>query len=242
MKHKFLSVCVLIAMLSLIMGCNGSKADEYLTEIQQLEIQINTLEEQLSTAQSTIDQLIIERRRQALAFETEQREKQDLQRRYEGMESSYQFVADDFEDFYFSICHEVKSEFCNPELFYFDPRKVNVGDQIFAMTVSHVEVGTFDPPSYVLSLQGTAIIFGQYVYSKEVAMGPNLWITTNQINGENVSVKLGIDGDRDTLDEIFSAKSNDEVTMKVEDIVFQLIPHKPAYSGAGFLSLVNDED
>jgi hypothetical protein len=98
-----------------------------------------------------------------------------------------------------------------------------------------------DPTSYILSFQDSAVISGQYRISKDEPMGPYLWFETNQINGESYSIQLGIEGDRQKLDEIFNSNQSGEVRLKVKNITVQGLPHKPAYNVAEFENLVKEE-
>jgi len=239
MKLRGLIASVLLITLSLIVGCNDSENKEQ-NQNQELRLETNDLEEKLNEAHSTIDKLQNENRRLSAELISVQKESEENRQMYSDMKSNYQWVVNEYENFYFSICNEVKSNKCPPELIYFDPRDVKVGDQLFGMTVSNVEISTFDPTSYVISFQDTAIITGQYEINMDHAMGPYFGMKTSHINGKDVSIGLGIGGDWEKIDEIFASKRSGDVTLKVDNFIIQHSPYKPASNGARFVELVKD--
>jgi regulator of replication initiation timing len=228
-----------LAVVSLLLfsGCKDDQAAKTAQlAIDSLNQQLEAQKIELMKINENTTGLLAENQRLKDELITKQNAITEAQQQSSDKQKDIDYLTRDYEDLFFLICSEANSH-CPGELKYFDPRKIQQGDVILGMKVKTIEVGTREPGSYSISFAETVEVSGKYIVNPDDPMGPDLWLDTATINGQKISIHLGVGGNKVELDKALKGSKEGDIRLKLKNITLQNLPHKPAYNAAIFVGI-----
>jgi hypothetical protein len=221
-----LKAALLVVLLSLMVSCTNFQEDT-VTKKLELEQLVKEQEKQLKEMEESLTHF----KKQKERLETQLKNIEESNQALRSVEANYNNLINEYQNFYFDICKEVKNEMCDNQLIYFDPRELKTTDLLFGMKVAEVSVGQYDAGSYIINLEGVTEIEGNYVVSQDDLLGEHIRFFTSQIGEDRVEIEVVIEGSDDTLERLFpNNKGNTKV--QIQAIRLSRLPHKPGYNSA----------
>lgn len=244
-RSSIITVSLFLVIL-LITGCLNEGSNKKRQDDQETTI---SLKEELREKIDTINQMQVELIRflekdtlsdkRLTSLDLENRELKEslieLRRENTSFESYIKQLSEEYQNVYFDICTEVDHSWCPTELRYFDPRELEIGDELFGMKVSSVSIGEFDPGSYIVSLNGNVPVLGNYEYlDDDVELGGHYRFETTSIDYQKITIKLaiGLDPNERAYLKKTLKGSTGTAEIIIENLTLIRLPHKPGYNSA----------